>query len=207
MGRDDPQSRFEALFNQIHRDIGSTNDWMDTYVAGRLLRQSSNTDGTDRATNNDDDSDRSESPEERVPTPMPDEDPREQSLARAYYEQMLEMPNRVPLSMRAYHMMRDRDVRVRYPTTEEPVPVEPVTFGQTTRTLPISQQPTTSRSHMTLRSAMRRLDSDRPTDEEIPPIESRPQTRREIERDRLLQRVREFDNRSRGLSVSIIENL
>ncbi|CCD66039.2 RING-type domain-containing protein [Caenorhabditis elegans] len=200
MGRDDPQSRFEALFNQIHRDIGSTNDWMDTYVAGRLLRQSSNTDGTDRATNNDDDSDRSESPEERVPTPMPDEDPREQSLARAYYEQMLEMPNRVPLSMRAYHMMRDRDVRVRYPTTEEPVPVEPVTFGQTTRTLPISQQPTTSRSHMTLRSAMRRLDSDRPTDEEIPPIESRPQTRREIERDRLLQRVREFDNRSRGLS-------
>uniref|UniRef100_A0A1I7TTD2 RING-type domain-containing protein n=1 Tax=Caenorhabditis tropicalis TaxID=1561998 RepID=A0A1I7TTD2_9PELO len=184
--RDDPQRRFEAIFSQIHREMNPI-EWLDPY--SRLVRQTSNTGGTDRATNNDD-SDRSDSPEERVPTPMPDDELRDHSLARMYFEHVFEIPTFGTGHTHdvVYGVGRDRQRRNRQHESFEAI-------GQTTRTLPITEQP---RSHMTLRSsARRRLQAaSEATNDVNRSADTHSRSRRETNRDNVSQRIRDLETQS-----------
>uniref|UniRef100_A0A8R1DHZ2 RING-type domain-containing protein n=1 Tax=Caenorhabditis japonica TaxID=281687 RepID=A0A8R1DHZ2_CAEJA len=201
--RDDRHERLEAIFQHIHRDIGAA-DWGDV---GRLRRQTSNTNGTDRATNNDDSSShssgfREESPPLREDTPMPDIEPirHEDVVVRSTMIAPLEQRevDNIMASMRNRRRAipgpsteerdlasryRNRDFRPRRMRDGQDESVE----AMTSRTLPFSAHSNRLRS---LRRSARR---DRQLEQAERQV--RPVTRRD-DRDDLNPRVRELEEQS-----------
>ncbi|PIC46453.1 hypothetical protein B9Z55_006143 [Caenorhabditis nigoni] len=190
--RDDPESRFHALFTHLHHM--NPMDWLDPY-ARHLNRQASNNDGgTDRATNNDDDSDRSASPEERVPTPMPGDNPAaEQDYAETLVGGVLEFEpgSRATFSFRPPSRTW-QELREFGTTRNEPPRI--VLEGQSSRTRPYEEH---MRTHMTLRSSTRR--GSRPEESGSRPAGSPQRVNPHISRERLA-RLEELHNNSLSLA-------
>ncbi|CAL2032399.1 unnamed protein product [Caenorhabditis brenneri] len=146
--RDDPQGRFEAIFSQIHREMNPA-DWVNPYTRFMAAR------AENRVPNGGETSSDS-SDEERVATPMPDGAAHgHRNIARVYFEELLELPDTDTGTERAQELVRRYEqvhaLRRNNRQNEGSTPT-----GQTTRTLPRSEQSDSSRTHMTLRSSARR---------------------------------------------------